>query len=349
MSCRYVCLILVFLIAGFAGGFQNSAYEFPELKHFPQLASSVENTITTEGVALGRRLFYDPVLSADSTMSCSSCHRQEAAFSDSPNRFSSGRNHTPTKRNSMPLFNLSWYPAFFWDGRAASIEDQVFHPVRDSNEMNFNWIELQLRLEKNNYYRGMFSKVYGDKEIDSTMISDAVSQFLRTILSYRSKYDRVINHEDTFTADEYEGFVLVNDQTKGNCIHCHITDGAVLATTLVFSNNGLDSAKDYVDYPDKGYGSVTGNPKDNGKFIVPSLRNLLFTAPYMHDGRFSTLQEVLDFYTSGVQQGINTDSKMLFMNPHGVNLSKEEKRKIISFLVTLTDSALVKDPKYSIQ
>lgn len=305
------------------------------------------NPVTVEGVKLGRYLFYDPILSIDSSMSCASCHHQKSAFSDSPNDFSSGRNETRMKRNTMPLFNLAWYTSFFWDGKASSIEDQIFHPVKEINEMNMPWTDVALRLERSNFYRALFTQAFGNQKIDSVEITNSIAQFLRTLISYQSKYDQVLNGEAHFTKEETEGFVLVNDQTKGDCIHCHITDGVVLGTTLVFSNNGLDSVNNPLDYKDYGRGNVTGKVTDNGKFIIPSLRNLAFTAPYMHDGRFKTLNEVVEFYSSGVKLCANIDSKMGFAHYGGARLTKVEQQKIVTFLLTLSDSSFISDTLFS--
>ena len=336
-----------FFIFSFSGEFTTTPYKFPELKFFPKMPVAVSNPVTVEGVNLGRHLFYDPILSIDSSMSCASCHNQKSAFSDSPNSFSNGSNGILMKRNTMSLFNLAWYPAFFWDGRATSIEEQVFHPVRETNEMNLQWTIAADRLERNEFYKSLFNLTFGNQKIDSVQIANAIAQFLRTLISYQSKYDQVLNGKAHFTKEENEGFVLVNDQTKGDCIHCHITDGDVLGTTLVFTNNGLDTILNPQDYKDKGRGAVTGKVADNGKFIVPSLRNIAFTSPYMHDGRFKTLNEVIEFYSSGVKASANIDSKMEFVHQGGARLTTKEKQKIISFLLTLSDSTFVTAKQFS--
>lgn len=305
------------------------------------------NPVTVEGVALGRFLFYDPILSRDSNLSCAGCHRQEAAFSDGPNIFSKGADNTLLSRNTLPLFNLAWYPVLFWDGKAVSIEEQVFHPVRAHNEMNLKWDIATERINKSRFYRSAFKVAFGNRPIDSSLIAKAIAQFERTLLSYRSKYDRVIAGKDYFTKEEFEGFELMNDMTRGDCLHCHSTDENPLGTTLGFSNNGLDTITNPVDYKDKGRGAITGKAYDNGKFKIPSLRNAALTAPYMHDGRFATLEEVLDFYSEGVKPSANIDSKMEFAHQNGAHLSAEEKRKMMAFLLTLTDSAFVSDPAFS--
>ncbi|MBK8330154.1 MAG: cytochrome-c peroxidase [Bacteroidetes bacterium] len=341
-----VGILLALLVFSFDTKFSTIPYKFPELKIFPKMPVSENNPVTVEGVNLGRYLFYDPILSSDSSMSCASCHNQKSAFSDSPNDYSKGRNGTKSKRNTMPLFNLAWYPAYFWDGRAKSIEEQIFHPVRDNNEMNLEWKVAVSRLKNSKFYQLKFKKAFGDANIDSVQIAYSIAQFLRTLISYQSKYDQVINGMALFSKDEYEGFALANDQTKGDCIHCHITDGDVLGTTLVFSNNGLDSVINPAEFKDKGRGTVTGKINDNGKFIVPSLRNLSFTAPYMHDGRFKTLEEVIDFYSEGVKQCANIDSKMEFAHQGGAKLNSDDKKKIIAFLKTLSDSTFVSNIEF---
>lgn len=305
------------------------------------------NPVTEEGVALGRYLFYDPVLSIDSTVSCGSCHRQEFAFSDAPKQFSSGAGGDKLSRNTPPLFNLAWYPAFFWDGRAGTLEDQVFRSVRSAKEMNLNWQEAEERINRNGFYRHLFYRVFDVGRIDSVHIAKAIAQFQRTLISSNSKYDRVIRGEDYFTGLEYEGFNLMNDQTKGDCLHCHTTDGDALGTTARFSNNGLDNINSPSDYIDPGRGGVTGKPGDAGKFKIPSLRNIALTPPYMHDGRFKTLEEVLDFYSEGVHLSVNVDPKMGAASQGGVALNDHEKKAILAMLQTLTDSVLISHPGFS--
>lgn len=334
------------MATGFIGTHLPNPYLFPQLYHFPEMPISKENPVTVEGVELGRYLFYDPILSSNQNLSCASCHKQAYAFSDAPNSFSRGNEGQLTIRNTLPLFNLAWYPAYFWDGRVSSIEEQVFHPVRDLSEMNLSWTEAVKRVRKNKFYRQKFKEVYGHTEVDSTHITKAIGQFLRTLISYQSKYDLVLKGEAYFTKDEFDGFVLMNSMKKGDCMHCHTTDANALGTTLTFSNNGLDDIQDPTQYSDLGLGGFTHKPGDNGKFKIPSLRNVAVTPPYMHDGRFLTLDEVLDFYSEGVNKSVNIDSKMGFAHQKGVKLSKDEKRKIIAFLITLTDSAFISNPEF---
>ncbi len=338
---RSLGLLLLF---AFSTSQKVQRYVFPELKGFPPMPLPADNAVTVEGVALGRQLFYDPVLSKEGTLSCASCHRQEAAFSDAPFAFSKGRNGLKTRRNTPPLFNLAWYPSLFWDGRAASIEDQVFHPVRDTAELASVWTEVAVRVARKATYRRQAKAAFGAAPIDSVLIAKAIGQFLRTLLSYRSKYDRVLAGKDFFTPDEYQGFVLINDMSEGDCLHCHSTDGDALGALPGFSNNGLD--RDIPPAGDGGRGEVTGVPADWGKFKIPTLRNVALTAPYMHDGRFATLEEVLQFYSTGVQQSATIDAKMSYAHAGGVQLSKEKQQQIIAFLKTLSDTAFIHDPSF---
>lgn len=343
-------IIVILLICGVLSGFTtepgSTPYEFPKLTFFPQMPVNAGNPVTVEGAELGRYLFYDPVLSSDSTMSCASCHKHEFAFSDAPNQFSKGRNGL-LARNTMPLFNLAWAPQYFWDGRAGSLEAQIFEPVRSHDEMNLAWPAAEKRIAQSKFYPSKFALVFGEQPIDSVLISKAIAQFLRTLISNRSKYDSLQAGLTTFTKDEADGFVLVNDMTKGDCLHCHTTDADALGTTNNYSNNGLDAFTDAHACKDIGRGKVTGQLKDYGHFRIPSLRNVALTAPYMHDGRFKTLEEVLNFYSEGVKMNATIDSKIGSAHHGGVHLTPEEKRKVITFLHTLTDNAFATDPRYA--
>ncbi len=340
-----VSLLVVVLVLAFGYRQQPQPYVFPVLKGFPQMPLPAENTATVEGVALGRQLFYDPILSKEGNLSCASCHRQESAFSDAPFAFSKGRNRLKTRRNTPPLFNLAWYPSLFWDGRAATIEEQVFHPVRDTTELADVWTEVARRLAQNASYRRQVKAAFGEVPVDSTIIAKAIGQFLRTLLSYRSKYDRVLAGKAFFTPDEYQGFVLINDMSEGDCLHCHSTDGDALGALPGFSNNGLN--KVILPAGDGGRGAITGKAADWGKFKIPTLRNIALTPPYMHDGRFATLEEVLHFYSEGVQLSPTIDAKMSYAHAGGVHLSAEKQRQIILFLKTLSDTAFINEAAFS--
>lgn len=343
-------LVVLVLIAGAVLSFRkekDEPYSFPELALFPTMPVADENPVTKAGAELGRHLFYDPILSRDSNISCGTCHKQEAAFSDAPLQYSKGFGGALMARNTMPLFNLAWYPVMFWDGRGGTIEEQVFHPVRTHNEMNLQWQVAVKRIRKNRFYKPMFRAAFGRKKIDSVLIAKAIAQFERTLISYNSKYDSVLRKQAYFSKAELKGFELMNDMSMADCLHCHSTDSDPVGTKLGFSNNGLDDVQNPDDYTDKGLGAITGKKEDNGKFRIPSLRNIAATAPYMHDGRFKTLKEVLDFYSEGVHAAANVDSKMGAAHKGGVQLTEDEKYFIISFLNTLTDSVFLKNPAYS--
>lgn len=344
---KTIIALIAISVMFFCGKILITPYPFPEMMYFPKVPEFSSNPVTIEGAELGRYLFYDPILSSDSTISCSSCHNQKTAFSNSPNRFSVGVNGGKTDRNVMPLFNLIWHSSYFFDGRASTLEDQISHPIKAENEMNMQWDLILKRLNSNKFYLNKFKSVYATKKIDSVDVKNVLAQFLRTLLSYQSKFDKIIAKKDKFTKEEFNGFGLVSNQNKGDCLHCHPSDGHGLMTTLKFSNNGLDSIYNADDYKDKGRGEVTGIKSDNGKFKIPSLRNIALTAPYMHDGRFKTLNEVLDFYSTGVHMSANIDSKMGYAYQGGVKLTKEEKKDIIAFLNTLTDSVFINKKEYS--
>jgi len=324
---------------------QPTLYKFPDLKGFPTMPLTA-NKPTMEGVDLGRFLFYDPILSKNNSFSCASCHKQRFAFSDAPNRFSKGINSEPMRRNTMPLFNLAWYPSLFWDGKASSIEEQVFHPVRAHDEMNLNWKVAVQRIKQSKFYQAKFQSAFGNIEIDSNLIAKAIAQFERTLISNNSKFDQVLRGETYLSEKEYKGFLLINDQTKGDCLHCHTTDADALGTTTKFSNNGLETASHPEEFQDKGRAEITKQQTDIGLFRIPSLRNIAVTAPYMHDGRFQTLEQVINFYSDGINKSYNIDSKMGFADQGGARLNKEEKENIIAFLLTLTDSTFLTNPNF---
>ena len=338
--------IIAVSIVFFCGKVSVTPYSFPEMMYFPKVPVFASNPTTVEGADVGRYLFYDPILSSDSTISCSSCHNQQTAFTNST-AFSVGVNGGKTDRNALPLFNLAWHPYYFYDGRAKTLEDQISHPIKAKNEMNMQWDLILKKLNASKFYLKKFKTIYDAEKIDSTHVKNVIAQFLRTLISYQSKFDRIIAKKDKFNQEEFNGFGLVNNQIKGDCFHCHPSDGNGLMTKFAFSNNGLDSIYDADKYKDKGRGAITGNKSDNGKFKIPSLRNIALTAPYMHDGRFKTLEEVLDFYSTGVHTSANVDSKMGYAYQKGVKLTKEEKKDIVAFLNTLTDSVFINKKEFS--
>lgn len=309
---------------------------FPE--GFPDMFIPVENPLTVEGVNLGRMLFYDPILSADSTQSCATCHNQAFAFTDNQRQFSVGIDGIEGTRNAMSLINAGWLLHMNWDGSAENLERQAFEPVTNPIEMHNTWPAAVAKLQSDERYPELFYEAFGTSSIDSVMVVKALAQFERTLISANSKWDRYLRGEAQLTVAETKGFEIFFTE-KGDCFHCHST---ILYTDNDFHNNGLDSI-----FPDPGLSAVTGNPNDLGRFKTPTLRNLAFTAPYMHDGRFASLEELIDFYSEGVKFSATIDPLMKKVNQGGINLTVEEKANLIAFLMTLNDPSFVNNPDYS--
>ncbi len=307
------------------------------------------NPITDYGATLGRVLFYDPMLSANNTISCSSCHLQEFGFSD-PESFSIGFEGGTTPRNSMGLANARFYEngRFFWDERAATLEDQVLLPIQDHIEMGMELDDLTTKLAATEYYPVLFRLAFGEGDITSEKISLALSQFVRSIVSFDSKFDQALAGTTGpppevipgFTPQEQLGHDLFHSPVT-NCSNCHST---TLQIGREATNNGLD-----VVYADNGLGEVTGNPADDGKFKVPSLRNVALTGPFMHDGRFKSLTDVIVHYNSGIAPHPNLDNRLRLPSgdPRHMSLDAEDIAALVAFLNTLTDEGLKTDEKYS--
>ncbi|GAA4972049.1 cytochrome-c peroxidase [Algibacter aquimarinus] len=302
----------------------------------------IDNLQTKEGIALGKKLFFDPILSGDNTQACADCHTPENAFTDI-NRFSDGIDGSLGNRNSMPLFNLAWNydEKFFWDGNTFSLEHQVFVPVSDPKEMKSSWTIVEQKLQNHLEYPDLFEAAFGTKNIDSTMVTKAIAQFERTLISSNSKFDKFLTGEATLTPEEQNGFNVFMDEARGDCFHCHGSDKNPLWTDNVFHNNGLDET-----FSDLGLGRVTGDPADNGKFRSPSLRNLEFTAPYMHDGRFTTLEEVINHYSDGLKNSPTIDPLMKKVAQGGVGLTTKDKADLKAFLLTLSDYDFINNPAF---
>lgn len=310
-----------------------------------------DNPVTDEGATLGRVLFYDTRLSANGSVSCGTCHRQELGFSASE-RLSIGLHGEPTARHSMGLANARFYPSgrFFWDERAATLEEQVLTPIQDPIEMDMDLRDLEARLAATDFYAELFEDAFGSDEITSERISKALAQFVRSMVSFGSKYDaafaagdgRIADFDSVFDDEELLGLRIFDGsgQRRGrgrgmgmgpNCSVCH---AGTLQVADRARNNGLDPTT-----ADEGAGG--------GRFKVPSLRNVAVRAPYMHDGRFETLREVVEFYNSGVQSTRNLDRALMPAAHHGLGLSDAEIDAVVAFLETLTDDGFLTDPKFS--
>ena len=291
------------------------------------------NPLTEEGITLGKKLFFDKILSGNGTQSCATCHDPQKAFTDD-RQFSDGIDGIFGNRNSMPLFNLAWNfdERFFWDGRALSLERQAFEPVTNPIEMHANWAIVANKLQEHSEYPILFKQAFGTLTIDSTLVTKAIAQFERTIISGNSKFDQFLRGETTLTTEEQNGFDIFMDEARGDCFHCHGSNNNPLWTDNSFHNNGLDTT-----FSDLGLGAITGDPADNGKFKSPSIRNLVYTAPYMHDGRFSTIEEVINHYSEGLKPSATIDPLMKKVNNGGVNLSAKDKADLKAFLLSLSD------------
>ena len=309
------------------------------------------NPVTNAGATLGRVLFHDKRLSANQTVSCASCHQAEHGFSD-PRQFSVGFEGGRTGRNSMGLINARYYLRrhFFWDERANTLEDQVLQPIQNPVEMGMTLAGLETRLAAEPFYATLFTQAFGSTEVTSRRISLALAQFVRSIISTNSKYDAgVANGFANFTPQENLGRdIFLGRVGRATCVNCHGSDNFVPGDRI--HNNGLENP-----YRDKGVGEVTGRPEDEGLFKVPSLRNIELTAPYMHDGRFQTLEQVVEFYNSGVVNHPNLSGPLRARpqpsRPPGgalrLNLSNQEKAALVSFLKTLTDRSITTDQRFS--
>jgi len=314
----------------------------------PTVPVPPDNLLTVDGVALGRMLFYDPILSSDSTLSCASCHKQERAFTDGL-AVSTGVLGIPGKRSAMSLANLAYNTrGFFWDGRTGSLETQALIPVEDHIEMNENWDNVLEKFRNHSAYPAQFRKAFGielKSQITKELAAKALAQFQRALISGNSRYDQVIwGQQGWLTDEEQRGLELFFIEFAGTiqhpgCSHCHFNP---LFTDNNFRQNGLENVPDLLSFPDLGRGAISGIAYDNGKFRVPTLRNIELTAPYMHDGRFTTLEQVLDHYASGGHGVPNEDPNIL-----PFTLDAQQKQDLIAFLKTLTDPTFISNPNFS--
>ncbi len=299
---------------------------------FPDMKFQEDNPLTEEGIALGKKLYFDNILSTNGN-SCSSCHYQENAYS-----FPS---IGPTGNNIMPHFNLGWKKHFGWTGGEEILELVDLGDLEDGNPfLNFPGVmgqndSILARFKKHSVYKEMFQKAFDveivniDEDTRKKYISNALAQFMRTLVSADSKYDKSLRHELQLSPSELNGYVIFHTE-QGDCFHCH---GTAMFTDHLFHNNGLNTTFEGVN---KGRFLVTNNPDDMGKFYSPSLRNIEYTAPYMHDGRFSTLEQVVEHYNSGGHYS-NTIDPLMKKVGIGLQLSEQEKQDLIAFLRTLSD------------
>lgn len=314
-----------------------------------------DNPTTNDGATLGRVLFYDAKLSANGTIACAHCHKQDQGFSENV-KFSPGFEGGLTRRHSMSLINARWYGRgrFFWDERAETLEEQVLMPFQDPVEMGMTLDKVVSTVKAQSYYPDLFLKAFGSTEVNSDRISKALAQFVRSIVSVNSKYDegrKMVNAPTVdfpnFTASENSGKLLFFRPPNlggAGCVGCHSTE-AFINPDNGTTNNGLDS----VSTDDLGVYEAIKNPNFLGTFKVPSLKNIAVTAPYMHDGRFTTLEEVVEHYNSGIQNHPNLGNALKGPDnkPIRLNLTAQQKTDLVNFLKTLTDEDIMKDVKFS--
>ncbi|MEO6283437.1 MAG: cytochrome c peroxidase [Dyadobacter sp.] len=343
----------VFISCGLIGSFQSKNAQ-PYVLQYPSNFGSrfvipADNPTTKEGVYLGRLLFYEQALSANNNISCESCHQQRLAFTDGK-AFSTGTNGDLTTRSSMSLANLLWVRNYFWDGRSPGLEDQAKFPLTAPHEMGQPLSESARKLNNTALYPPLFANAFGSSIITEDKILKVLSQFERTLISSGSEYDQYLAGTYQPTDQQLRGLHLFEngpDPKRGirgaSCGHCH---GGAKTFKELFHNNGLDSIA-----TDIGREQFTGQSIDRARFRVPTLRNIILTAPYMHDGRFTTIEQVLDHYSEHIQKSPTLSAFLQDVSNEtgGKNLSltNDEKKDLTAFLGMLTDSSFISNPAFS--
>ncbi len=335
-------IVIVLLAAGVACS--KSVIEvfacFEKPAHFPEPSYHFNtNAITQAKFELGRKLFYEPRFSRDNTVSCGTCHIQSAGFTHHGHDVSHGIDDRLGSRNSPPIMNLAWGKTFFWDGGVFDLDLQPIVPITNPVEMDEKMDNVLVKLRAHPQYPGLFKQAFGTEEINSERVFKALSQFMVMLVSANSKYDSVIRKQGpVFTAAEQRGYELF----KTNCAGCHKEP---LFTDDSFRDNGIGIGPNN----DEGRFLVTLNEKDKYKFKVPSLRNISYTAPYMHDGRFITLDAILEHYAGHVKSTPNLDPLLIKDNKPGLALAAGEQADIIAFLKTLNDRQFITDKRFAEQ
>lgn len=309
---------------------ENISFSVPE--GWPQPAYNFENnTLTNAGFYLGRKLFYDPRLSRDNSTSCGSCHQAFAAFAHSEHDLSHGVDGLVGNRNSPPIFNMNWHTSYFWDGGVNHLESQPIAPIENPVEMDETLPNIIAKISKDEKYRQMFKDAWGDETINSQRIFKSIAQFMGVMVSANAKYDQYTRGNAMLTQQEQDGLTVFNN----NCASCH---KAPLFTDFSYRNNGLKPST----INDSGRAHITREPQDMYKFKVPSLRNLKYTGPYMHDGSIKTLEQVLDHYATGIHQSATLDAQL----QNGIQLTTQQRSDLLAFLNTLNDESFIKDKRF---
>lgn len=335
----FTCFLLALLLAS-CGKDEQPFVGVPQPSNFPQpIYNLAQNPVTEAGFALGKRLFYDRLLSRDTTIACADCHISYAAFSHPDHPTSHGIDNLFGRRNALPIQNMIWKTGFFWDGGVPNLDLVPLNAIQSPVEMDENPAYVLEKLRAHPEYPAMFEAAFGTKEISTANFLQSLSQFMAMLVSANSPYDKYVRNESggTLASEELEGLAIFQQK----CASCHATD---LFTDQTYRNNGI--LDDFT--LDKGRFEVSSLPDDVGKFRVPSLRNVAATSPYMHNGKFKTLEKVLDHYADGVKDSPTLDP--LLRQPDGtlgISLSADEKVKLIAFLKTLTDEAFLRDARFA--
>lgn len=336
MKPRYViyCIIFSFLLFGCEKEIMSLLIDFKRPSYFPQAVYRFQqNPVTKNGFELGRKLFFDPILSADNSISCGSCHLPSSAFTQHGHSVSHGINDLLGKRNSPPIMNLAWSPSFMWDGGIVDLDLQPIAPITSHVEMGESMDNVLKKLQNSTEYRSLFASAFLDDEITNANMLKALSQYMLMCVSAESKYDSVMRKEATFSPFQEEGYLIF-------IAKCNVCHSEPLFTDNSFRNNGLTPKR----VNDEGRKMVTIRDEDQYKFKVPSLRNLQYTAPYMHDGRFYSLDAVLDHYASQVADVPTLDTELVQNGQFGIALTLNEREKLLAFLQTLNDRTFVTNP-----
>jgi cytochrome c peroxidase len=318
-----------------AGAVPEETIEFIVPQGWPAPVYNFENnTLSNAGFELGRKLFYDTRLSRDNSTSCGTCHQAFAAFAHLDHNVSHGIDNKLGTRNSPPIFNMNWHTSFFWDGGVNHIESQPINPIQNPVEMDESIANVVIKVQADEKYKAMFKAAWGDETVTSQRIFKSLAQFMGMMVSSNAKYDKYVRGESggDMNASELNGLQIF----KAKCTPCHKEP---LFSDFSFRNNGLPTTS----VNDSGRAHITHEVADLYKFKVPSLRNLKYTYPYMHDGRFSSLQQVLDYYTSSTHNSAGVDPAI---GPDGITLSAQDKTDLINFLNTLNDETFVKDKRF---
>lgn len=346
-SMKKIIVLIAIIMAGFAACKPDVNFDrattvteepitFSVPQGWPQPFFNFENNaLTQERFQLGRKLFYDGRLSRDNTISCGSCHQSSAAYAHADHDLSHGIDGLLGNRNSPTIFNLAWHTSFFWDGGVNHIESQPLNPIQNPVEMDENLTNIINKLNADSKYREMFSEAWGSDLINSQRIFKSIAQFMGVMVSANAKYDKVTRGDAgvSFTTAEQNGYNVF----KANCASCHKEP---LFTDFSYRNNGVKPGSGSNE--DSGRAVITKKAEDLYKFKMPSLRNIGYSAPYMHDGRFSTLEAVLSHYESGIHTSATLDTIL----QNGITLSTQERSDLLVFLKTLDDEEFIKDKRF---